>query len=63
MARVRLLLVDLDDLGELWDALLPHAASFEDPGDHGLEVTRRLRERIGDLMADTYDAEVRCSEP
>ncbi len=52
---VRLLLVEYDDLVELWDALLAHEVRFDDPGDYGFEVTRRLRERVGELMAVMYD--------
>lgn len=50
----RLLLVDLDDLRELWDALLIHEASLGDPGDFSFEVTRGLRERVGNLLADYF---------
>jgi len=54
-ADKRLLLVDLDDLRVLWDALLPHEASFADVADYDLEVTRRLRERVGNLLAVTFE--------
>jgi hypothetical protein len=56
--------VDADDLRELWDALLPHEAGLAvDPGDFSFEVTRRLRERVGELLADAYDTGISESQP
>jgi hypothetical protein len=56
MGEPRLLLVDADDLRELWDALLLHECGrAADPGSFSFEVTRRLRERVGDLLADAQD--------
>lgn len=53
--RVRLLLVDGDDLREMWDALADRELILAaDVGDFSFERVRQLRERIGDLLADAF---------
>lgn len=52
--RTRLLLVDLDDLRVLWDAVLRHRLSL-DPGDFDLEVAQVLQERLGELLSEEWE--------
>lgn len=49
----RLLLLSLDDLYILWDALKRHRLAI-DIGDPEFDDTVRLMDRVGELLADTY---------